>query len=76
MLLVPVRVGQSSIHGLGAFAVERILKGTAAQRQRSDFAIDRYGGDVAVRDIVPGEEIALTMSSLKDSGPRNHQGDA
>ena len=114
MLLVPVRVGPSGIHGLGAFAVELIASGTAVWRftpgfdldldprlldaqpslfrkvllhygyldprlkrfilccddarfinhsdtsnLRSDFASDRYGIDVAMRDIAAGEEITI-----------------
>ena len=40
MLLVPVRVGQSSIHGLGVFAVAPIGKGTRVWRFTPGFDLD------------------------------------
>lgn len=124
MLLVPVRVGQSAIHGLGAFAVEPISAGTAVWRftpgfdldidpavldaqpphfrrsllhygyidvrlnrlilccddarfinhsdtpnVRSDFNLDRYGVDVAIRDIAAGEEITVDYRIVEGSRP-------
>jgi uncharacterized protein len=124
VLLVPVRVGQSDIHGLGAFALEPISRGTTvwrftpgfdlelnpsildAQPQhfrrsllhygyidarlnrfilccddarfinhsdtpnvRSDFDLDRYGIDVAVRDIAAGEEITVDYKLVEGSRP-------
>lgn len=124
MLLVPVRVDQSAIHGLGVFAVDRIAKGTLVWRftpgfdldlnpklldehpphfrqimlhygyidprfnrfilccddcrfinhsdtpnVRSDFDLDRYGIDVAVRDIAAGEEITVDYGLVEGSRP-------
>lgn len=40
MLLVPVRVGPSRIHGLGAFAVAPIAKGTSVWRFTPRFDLD------------------------------------
>jgi SET domain-containing protein len=42
VLLVPVRVGQSLIHGLGAFAVAPIAKGTAIWRFTPGFDLDLH----------------------------------
>lgn len=40
MLLVPVRVDRSSIHGLGAFAVHPIARGTAVWRFTPGFDLE------------------------------------
>lgn len=40
MLLVPVRVGHSVVHGLGAFALEPIARGTAVWRFTPGFDLD------------------------------------
>ena len=124
MLLVPVRVGRSDIHGLGAFAVEPIARGTTVWRFTpgfdlefdpavldsqprhvrrvllhygyidarlnrfilccddarfinhsdapnlgSDFDLDRYGADVAVRDIAAGEEITVDYGLVEGARP-------
>ena len=37
MLLLPVRVGSSSIHGLGLFTVSRVLRGTPVWRLEPEF---------------------------------------
>jgi uncharacterized protein len=50
MLLVPVRVGPSPLHGLGAFAVAPIPEGTAIWRFTPGFDLDL---DPAVLDEQP-----------------------
>jgi SET domain-containing protein len=125
VLLVPVHVGQSSTHGLGAFAVAPIAKGTAIWRftpgfdldldpklleeqpehfretllhygyidhrlkrfilccddarfiNHSDspnvgvrFDLDRYGVDIALRDIAAGEEITVDYQLVEGGRPR------
>jgi len=40
MMLVPVRVGPSGIHGLGVFAVERIAQGMPVWRFTPGFDLD------------------------------------
>jgi SET domain-containing protein len=124
MLLVPVRVDRSAIHGLGVFALDRIAEGTvvwtftpgfdldldprmlddrpAHFRQtmlhygyidpalnrfilccddyrfinhsdspniRVDRRADRYGADVAARDIDPGEELTVDYAYVEGRRP-------
>lgn len=124
MLLIPVRVGPSAIHGLGVFAVGRIAAATpiwcftpgfdldldpaTLDAQPEHFrqvllhygyidvrlnryilccddarfinhserpnignkpAADRYGVDVALRDIAAGEEITVDYESMEGSRP-------
>ena len=124
MLLVPVRVGPSLIHGLGAFAAAPIAEGTLVWRftpgfdldldprlldeqpasfrdtllhygyidpraerfilccddarfiNHSDspnvgvrFELDRYGVDIALRDIAAGEEITVDYQAVEGSRP-------
>lgn len=132
MLLLPVRVEQSSIHGLGAFAIEPIATGSEVWRFTRGFALDldpglldnqpehfrerllhygyldrrlnrfilccddarfinhsgtpnvcpaftldRYGVDIAVRDVRPGEEITVNYERFeRPSGLGKEQGNA
>lgn len=124
MLLVPVRVDRSGIHGFGVFAAEAIAAGTPVWRftpgfdldldpavldaqpphfrarllhygyidprlaryilccddarflnhsdrpnLRSDFTGDRYGVDIAVRDIAAGEELTVDYGAVEGSRP-------
>ena len=126
MLLVPVRVEKSPIDGLGVFAVELVVAGTAVWRftpgfdldvdpglvhsqpeplrerllhygyvdprldryilccddarflnhsdtpnLRPDFTLDRYGVDIAVRDIAPGEELTVDYQLVEGGRPAN-----
>ena len=125
MLLVPTRLAQSAIHGLGVFAVAPIAKGTAIWRFASgldmefdpaivdtlpahvqtffghygyldrnlrrivlcfddarfvnhsdtpnvatDYAQDRYGLDVALRDIAAGEELTMDYAGFEEQSGR------
>src|SRR3954463_3681095 len=122
MLLVPTRLAQSPIHGVGVFADAPILKGTPVWRFErgldmefspdvvpslpehvrtffahygyldrnvgrivlcfddarfvnhsdapnvaTDYAQDRYGLDVALRDIAAGEELTMDYASFEES---------
>jgi SET domain-containing protein len=124
VLLVPVVVGKSAIHGLGAFALETIPRGTTVWRFTpgfdldldpdlleaqpahfrrvllhygyidrrlrrfilccddarfinhsdtpnlgSEVAGDRYGVDVAVRDIAAGEELTIDYERIDGFRP-------
>lgn len=124
MLLVPVRVDRSGIHGLGVFAVGPIATGTPVWRFTpgfdldldpavldaqpplfrarllhygyidprlgryilccddarflnhsdqpnlcADFTGERYGVDIAVRDIAAGEELTVDYGSVEGSRP-------
>ena len=124
MLLVPVRIGPSTLHGLGVFAVVRIAQGTRvwqftpgfdldldpalldlqpphfrdtmlhygyvdpllnrfilccddcrfmnhsdSPNLRTDRSVDRYGIDVAARDIEPGEELTIDYEGVEGSRP-------
>jgi hypothetical protein len=124
MLLVPVRVAESSIQGLGVFAVEPIANRTVVWRftpgfdldldpklldvqtalfrrvllhygyidprlnrfilccddarfinhsdtpnLRTDFTMDRYGADIAIRDIVIGEEFTIDYLDVEGFRP-------
>jgi hypothetical protein len=40
VLLIPVRIGQSAIHGLGVFAVAPVAAGTAVWRFTAGFDLD------------------------------------
>lgn len=48
MLLVPTRIGASTIHGLGLFATEPIPAGTLVQRFEPGFDLDLDAAAVAV----------------------------
>jgi SET domain-containing protein len=124
MLLVPVRIDLSTIHGLGVFALDRIAEGTPIWRFTPGFDldldprlldeqpahfrqtmlhygyidsslnrfilccddcrfmnhsdspnirierhVDRYGVDVAARDIEAGEELTVDYDSVEGSRP-------
>lgn len=124
MLLVPVRVDRSEIHGFGVFATEGIAAGTPVWQftagfdldldpgvlenlpahfrgrllhygyidprlnryilccddarflnhsdhpnLRSEFTTDRYGIDVAVRDIAAGDELTVDYGIVEGSLP-------
>jgi SET domain-containing protein len=124
MLLVPARLDRSTIHGLGVFAVERILEGTPVWRFTPGFDLDldprivqaqpghfrrtllhygyidpslncfilccddyrfvnhsttpniridrdadRYGVDVAARDIEAGEELTVDYQCVEGKRP-------
>lgn len=66
VLLVPVRVGQSSIHGLGAFAVTRIAKGTPIWRFTPGF-------DLALDPRLVDEQPAHFRQALLHYGYIDHR---
>ena len=125
MLLVPTRLAQSQIHGLGVFAAAPIAKGTPVWRFQpgldmefapeiaerfpehvrafvsrygyvdrnlnrlilcfddarfvnhsdapnvaTDYARDRHGLDVALRDIAAGEELTMDYGGFEESAAR------
>jgi len=125
MFLVPTRLAQSSIHGLGVFAVEPIAKGapvwrfakgldmefepdlvetlpvhvrqffahygyldrylkrvvlcfddarfvnhSAEPNVATDYALDPYGLDVALRDIEVGEELTVDYGTFEEQAGR------
>jgi SET domain-containing protein len=124
MLLIPVQLGESPIHGLGVFSVAAIAAGTPVWRftpgfdldldpelvdrqpgplrrvllhygyvdarlrrfilccddcrfmnhsdapnLRVDYAADRYGVDIAARDIAAGEELTVDYRLLEGARP-------
>lgn len=124
MLLIPVRLAASPIHGLGVFATARVARGAIVWRftpgfdldldpsvidtqpahirerllhygyidarlnryilccddarfinhsdapnLRPDYSADRYGVDVAVREIEAGEELTVDYGGLEGARP-------
>src|SRR5262249_51218083 len=48
----------------------RFINHSDAPNVRPDYTLDRYGVDIAIRDIAAGEEITVDYRAIESHGPK------